>query len=65
MSHHIAMTVGMKENLLDVGVQSYLKKLIHTVVQRQECFQLFKSYGPYATTGRIWLANQSQIENES
>ena len=38
MSHHIAMTAGMNENLLDVGVQSYLKKLIHTVVLQQERF---------------------------
>ena len=43
MSHHIAMTAGMKENLLDVGVQSYLKKLIHTVVLQQERFLKFNS----------------------
>ena len=36
------MIGAMNENLLVVGVQSYLKKLIHMVVLRQELFKNFQ-----------------------
>ena len=58
------MTVEMKENLLVVGVQSYLKKLILMVVLQQESFQKFH---PGCLIG-LESSNpigQRQIENES
>ena len=64
MSHHIAMIVEMKENLLVVGVQSYLKKLILMVVLQQESFQKFNS-GCLIGLESSNLIGQRQIENES
>ena len=66
MSHHIAMIVGMKENLHDVGAQSYLKKLILTAALPQECFQKFYSCSPISLeTSQIWLVNQSESNYET
>lgn len=64
MSHHIAMTVEMKENLLVVGVQSYLKKLILMVVLQQESFQKFH-LGCLIGLESSNPIGQRQIENES